>query len=189
MNWLDIAFLTIFLGAVLYGVFSGLVMQLCNALIIVLGIFTAGRLGTRVGDFLHRFLNDEAFCQIAAFAAIFLAVAIGLRVAALLLRAVIKKFRFGTADRVLGAIVAGVAAALLCIAVCMAGVHARKGFIGRSMQGSSLSPHLVHVAKTVRIWASEKESGRLKDFLDMDLDLDLDLGAHRPSRSKLTESA
>ena len=166
MNWLDITYLVIVLAAVVYGVFSGLIMQLCNALIIVLGIFAAGRLGTPVGDFLHRFINNEAFCQIASFVVIFLAVAIGLRLVAFLIRAVLKKLRFGTADRVLGAVVAGVAAALLCIAICMAGVHSRKGFIGRSMQGSRLSPHLVRAAEKVRVWASEKEYDRLREFLE-----------------------
>jgi len=166
MNWLDITFLVILLAAVVYGTFSGLVMQLCNALIIVLGIFAAGRFGTPVGDFLHRFINNEAFCQIASFVVIFLAVAVGLRLAAFLVRAVLKKLRFGAADRVLGAIVAGVAAALLCIAICMAGVHSRKGFIGRSMQDSRFSPYLVRAAEKVRIWASEKEYGRLREFLE-----------------------
>ena len=123
MNGLDITLLAIMAVSILLGVMSGLVIQLFNILILLLGIFLAGHLSGPLGGFFARAGWDEHTCRIVAFILIFLIIALGLRFAAFFLRGWVKKLRFGKWDRILGGAVGAVKGYLICVAIFLCAVQ------------------------------------------------------------------
>jgi len=165
MNWMDCVLFAIMFVAVGLGLWSGIVVQVANILIIVLGIVAGGHFGGPVGHFFSRFVKNERAAQLAAFLVIFLIVAVGLRLAALLLRAILKKMHFGKVDTILGGGLGAVKGLLICAVIFLTLVHTREGRCHDGMANSCLMPYVGRGVEVVRVWISEENIRKVRDYL------------------------
>lgn len=165
MSWLDITLFAIMALSILLGIISGLVIQIFNILILVLGIVLASHLDGPLAELFGNVSDNEQACRIVAFILIFLVITIGLRVLAFFVRGAVKKLRFGTPDRILGGLVGALKGYLICVAVFLTLMHVQSGALHAAAEESVLLPPLGESVSTVRVWVSEENRERAVEYL------------------------
>lgn len=175
MIWIDYVFLALMAVAVVYGVWTGFMMQLTFLAGIGAAALFAGRLSRPVAEWLagvSTWMNENpGVCSGVCYVVMFLIVLVGVVVVGILLHKVLKKLRFGVADRVLGGVVGLLASALICVFISVAIV------LWSSQDGSGpeedsiaakskLIPVFAKGAKLSRVFVSEEKQERIRHLLD-----------------------
>jgi membrane protein required for colicin V production len=116
MNWLDIILLVILAIGVFLGLKTGLIKMVVSLAGLILGIFLAGRLYQSLADKLT-FISSEKAAQILAYIIILLVVIIAAAIIAWFLTRVISAVLLGWVNRLGGALVGLILAAVFCGAI------------------------------------------------------------------------
>ena len=118
MNSLDIIFLILLGGSILYSFFRGLVREVFSFLAVILGFFGASYGYLAMAHWLSRWMGNETLAQILGFAILFILIAFCLGLLGRVLSRLLKKMDLSWADR-LGGAAFGFLKAVLLIAIIL----------------------------------------------------------------------
>ena len=104
--------------------------------------------------------------QFVAFIAVFVIVAIVLRIVVLRFRGLIKKLNYGPLDTVAGGILGALKGFLICVAIAVGLSFLSSGRLRSAADHSKLMPYAARTAHTVRIWLSRVPLQRLQEYLE-----------------------
>jgi membrane protein required for colicin V production len=112
MNWVDWVFLVVLLASVLAGIHKGLIRTVFSLAGVVVGFVAASREGGGVALVCQNWMSREA-AQVCGFVIVFVGVVVVFALAAWLLRKILQGLSLSWLDRLLGAGIGFVRAALI----------------------------------------------------------------------------
>ena len=118
MNILDVIFLILILGSVIYSLIRGLVREIFSFLSIILGFLGASYGYASVAAWLGRWIENQTLTQILGFALLFILIALLISLLGKALASLVKKMDLSWVDR-LGGAAFGLLKAILLIAIIL----------------------------------------------------------------------
>ncbi len=112
MNWIDWVFLAVLLVSMIAGIHRGLIRTVFSLAGVIVGFVAASREGGGVALVCENWMRREA-AQVCGFVIVFLAVVVVFALVAWLLRKILKGLALSWLDRLLGAAIGFVRAALI----------------------------------------------------------------------------
>ncbi len=169
MSSLDLLFLAILLLGTLYGMWTGLVMQLANVISLLAGVVVAGTLVKPFGGWLQglggRFADSPILVDGVAYGIVFLAVVIIVRLLGMTMRGVLKKLKLGSADRSLGALTGFLAGLLVCVAITVMMIPPQGRSAPQTAEKSVLAPLILRGVQAIRLPPAAEKEDRIREFL------------------------
>lgn len=105
MNWLDIIILLPLLIGLVRGLIKGFIVELASILAVISGCIAAQLFGGNLSAWLYEFFAwPEMVCTVAAYALLFILVALSLHVIARMITRLFQKIALGWLNRLLGAV-------------------------------------------------------------------------------------
>jgi membrane protein required for colicin V production len=146
VNWLDGVILAVLVWFIFTAFTAGLIREVVTIVSVILGVMLAGLFYERLADDLKTFIDSDRSARVAAFLAIFGAVALAGHVAAMLLKETASLLLLGTFDH-LGGAVFGFAKGIVIIQVLLIvfATYPSLG-LGDAISESSFSPLFIERA-------------------------------------------
>ena len=161
MNWLDGVILAVLIWFIFAAFTAGFIREVVTIVSVILGVVLAGLFYERLADDIGTFIDSERAARIAAFLAIFGAVALAGQVAAMLLKETASLLMLGTFDQLAGAIF-GFAKGVVIIQVLLIvfATYPSLG-LGPAISDSALSPLFIERAPILlRILPAEFDAAK-----------------------------
>ena len=155
MNSLDIIFLILIGVSVLYSFIRGLVREIFSFLAIILGFFGASHAYSPFADWLRKWIANETFAQILAFAILFVVIACSIGLLGRVLSRLVKKVDLSWADR-LGGGAFGFLKAILLIAIILLALTAFLPPRSKLISESRVSPVVLAITQQLSYLVPEK---------------------------------
>ncbi len=155
MNTLDIVFLLLIGGSILYSLIRGLVREIFSFLSIILGFFGASYAYLFVSNWLKRWVENGTLAQILGFAILFFLIVLGVSLLGKAFSGLVKKMDLWWADR-LGGAAFGFLKAILLIAIILLVLTAFLPSKNKMLSESKISPSVLAIARGLSLLVPEK---------------------------------
>ena len=155
MNILDVIFLILILGSVIYSLIRGLVREIFSFLSIILGFLGASYGYASVAAWLGRWIENQTLTQILGFALLFILIALLISLLGKALASLVKKMDLSWADR-LGGAAFGLLKAILLIAIILLVLTAFLPPQSKLILESKISPRIMAIARGLAVLIPKK---------------------------------
>jgi len=155
LNTLDIIFLILIGGSVLYSLIRGLVREIFSFLAIVLGFCGASSGYLAMANGLRRWVENETLAQILGFVVLFIFLALAITLLGKALSRIVKKTNLSLSDH-LGGGAFGFLKAIFLVAVILLVLTAFLPPGSKVLSESKVSPHVLAIARQLSFLVPEK---------------------------------
>lgn len=149
MNGLDIVIIAIITISIAFGLKTGLIKRAFSLLAIVLGLSVASRTYLQSAGILENVIHNPNVCKGLSFAIVFILVAIAITVVGRLLKGMVNLLLLGWVDRIGGAVLGLIGAAILFGAILLVITKFPIAGLENWIQDSQLAPLLIQFVQNL----------------------------------------
>jgi len=149
LNGLDIVIIAIITISIAFGLKTGLIKRAFSLLAIVLGLSVASRTYLQSAGILENVIHNPNVCKGLSFAIVFILVAIAITVVGRLLKGMVNLLLLGWVDRIGGAVLGLIGAAILFGAILLVITKFPIAGLENWIQDSQLAPLLIQFVQNL----------------------------------------